>query len=409
MLKPGYKQTEWGVVPEDWLEMRLGENLHFQVGFPFASEFFNKKQDGIRLIKNRDLKADDDIHYYSGSFHSNFLVKNGDVLIGMDGDFMPCIWNKGKALLNQRVGRIKVNNKLDLQFLFYFLLEPLKEIEQSTGSTTVKHLSHGQVENIFRCIPPPAEQQAIAETLGAVDALLTAQRELLAKKRDLKQATQQALLSGEQRLPGFGGEWEEKTLGDCFDKVIGGGTPSRGVERFWGGPIPWVTVKDLSSFDAYKAQESITVEALRSSASHLIPKGTLIISTRMAVGRAVIYAVDVAINQDLKALYTNSSADRYFIYYWLQLEEENIASGATGSTVKGLQVGDLKALVINLPPIAEQRAIAAILSDMDAELEALAAQLAKTQALKQGLMQDLLTGRLRLGQGGAAPTVPFAV
>lgn len=184
----------------EWDVTQLGSVLKFQVGFPFSSRFFNEKDLGIRLVKNRDLKSDDQIICYSGPYESTFLVTDGDVLIGMDGDFLPCRWSKGFALLNQRVGRIIPNSGLDLDFAYYYLLGPLKEIEQVTSSTTVKHLSHGDIEGIEKALPRIEEQMAIASVLSTMDDEITALESQLQKARHLKQGMMQELLTGRIRL-----------------------------------------------------------------------------------------------------------------------------------------------------------------------------------------------------------------
>ena len=129
----------------EWEVKRLGSVLKFQVGCPFSSAYFNQAGDGIRLVKNRDLKSDDQIYYYSGPFSTDFMVRNDDVLVGMDGDFLPCLWGKGKALLNQRVGRVVTSSKADSVFCYYVLAKPLQDIQTNTGATTVKHLSHKDI------------------------------------------------------------------------------------------------------------------------------------------------------------------------------------------------------------------------------------------------------------------------
>lgn len=183
-----------------WEVRQLGSVLRFQVGFPFSSVHFNEAGNGIRLVKNRDLKADDQIFHYDGEYEAGFVVMDGDVLIGMDGDFLPCLWAKGEALLNQRVGRIISSKSLDLTYAYYRLQEPLKEIEAITSSTTVKHLSHGDVEGIEVPLPGIDEQVAIAEVLSDMDAevaVLEAKRE---KTVQLKQGMMQELLTGRIRL-----------------------------------------------------------------------------------------------------------------------------------------------------------------------------------------------------------------
>jgi type I restriction enzyme, S subunit len=153
---------------ERWKHIRLGDTLEFQVGYPFSSEYFNPNV-GVRLIKNRDLKSNDSIIFYNHSYNQDFIVQNGDILIGMDGDFIPCKWSQGKALLNQRVGRLMPKKSISLDFLYYYIQKPLKEIEKRTSSTTVKHLSHRDIEDLVLPLPELIEQTDIAQALTAID------------------------------------------------------------------------------------------------------------------------------------------------------------------------------------------------------------------------------------------------
>jgi type I restriction enzyme S subunit len=180
------------------------------------------------------------------------------------------------------------------------------------------------------------------------------------------------------------------------EKLVGGGTPSRSDPAFWGAEVPWVTVKDFATFDPRQTQDYITHVGLAKSASHLIPAGTLITSTRMALGKAVIYEVDVAINQDLKAVFQKPGTNVQFLFYWFQFNAPVIDDLGSGSTVKGISIAELLRLPFPVLSQTEQTAIATILSDMDAELSALEARRDKTRALKQGMMQELLTGKTRL-------------
>ena len=189
-----------GEALEPWEVKKLGDYVKFQTGFPFSSDFFNTQMIGERLIKNRDLRSDDSIFYYSGEFKKEFIVNNGDLLIGMDGDFEPVLWKKGKALLNQRVGRVLKLKDISIEYLAYSLIDKLKEIEESTGSTTVKHLSHSDIENLEYKIPSLSDQERIATILSDMDAELEALEQKLSKARQIKQGMMQELLTGRVRL-----------------------------------------------------------------------------------------------------------------------------------------------------------------------------------------------------------------
>lgn len=186
---------------DEWTSIVIGVVLRFQVGFPFSSSFFSTAGHGLRLIRNRDLKADDAIVYYSGSYDSSYLVHDGDVLVGMDGDFMPSRWQNGPALLNQRVGRLVPLDDDDATFFAYSLIDPLKDIERATSSTTVKHLSHADVEAIEMPVPSAQERRAIAAVLSDMDAEIEALEARRAKTALIKRGIAQALLTGRIRLP----------------------------------------------------------------------------------------------------------------------------------------------------------------------------------------------------------------
>lgn len=186
-------------------------------------------------------------------------------------------------------------------------------------------------------------------------------------------------------------DWEVRKFGELTVKIIGGGTPSRSNPKFWGNEIPWVTVKDFTSFNSSQTQEYITKEGLEKSASHLIPKGVIITSTRMALGKAVIYNVDVSINQDLKAIFPSKNIITKYFYFWFQLYSKEIEKMGSGSTVMGISLPDLKKIKVKVPPLPEQQAIAEVLSDTDNLIQALEKQIAKKRLIKQGVMQKLLT------------------
>jgi type I restriction enzyme S subunit len=185
-------------------------------------------------------------------------------------------------------------------------------------------------------------------------------------------------------------DWEVKDFGFISEKIVGGGTPSRIVTEFWGDEIPWVTVKDFSTFNPIKAQENITKLGLINSSTNLIPKGILITSTRMALGKAVIYDVDVAINQDLKAIFPKKIISTEFLFYWFQNNSKKIEDLGSGSTVMGLSLSDLRKVPFILPPLPEQTAIATTLKDTDDLINSLEKLIAKKKLIKQGAMQELL-------------------
>lgn len=190
--------------------------------------------------------------------------------------------------------------------------------------------------------------------------------------------------------------WEEKKLGDLLVKIDGGGTPSKTKPEYWNGNIPWASVKDIVSHNPNDTLDHITEMGLANSSSKLISAGTLITSTRMALGHAVFFEVDVAINQDLKALYPNRHLDKCYLYNWFQSKKSSIEKLGNGSTVAGLQQNELKAVKVFLPTVDEQVQINEILKTWNKYLLVIKRKIEIKKKIKKGLMQQLLTGKKRL-------------
>lgn len=387
-IPPGYKQTEVGVIPEDWDFDYIENFSHITTG---GRNTQDRIDDGLYPFFVRSQTVE---RINSYSFDGEAVLTAGDG-VGTGKVFH---YINGKFDAHQRVYRISdFNERINGYFFYlYFSNHFYNRIMQMTAKSSVDSVRREMIARMFIPLPPKTEQESIAQALSDADALVESLEQLISKKRQIKQGAMQELLTGKRRLSGFIEEWKVKRLGDVVEKIVGGGTPSRSNPDFWDGDIPWVTVKDFVTFNPYCTQETITNEGLKNSASNLIPKGNVIASTRMALGKAVIYKVDVSINQDLKAIFPSRELDNVFLYYWFQKYAEFIDNLGSGSTVKGVSLTDLRSIEFLTPSISEQHAIATILSDVDSEITMLEEKLAKARQLKQGMMQELLTGRIRL-------------
>lgn len=429
----GYKQTEVGLIPEDWLCEEIGSFKPFITsGSRGWAAYYSKFGSPFVRITNTTRKTIyldlSDTKYVllpdDSSEGRRTSLENGDVLISITADIGICSYVDDRlekpAFINQHIALVRFDIlDIDSKFVAYYLSsESVQKLFRSGSDQGAKAgMNLEGVRKIHFAVPPKPEQTAIANALSDVDALISELEKLIAKKQAIKTATMQQLLTGRTRLPQFAlredgspkgtkpselGEipedWEVVELGSVIERFVGGGTPSRSNGEYWGNEIPWVTVKDFATFNPYAAQESITKKGLISSASNLIPKGTLITSTRMALGKAVIYRVDVAINQDMKGLFCGQLLSTNYLYFWFEANANKIDELGSGSTVKGLALPDLRKVQLILPPKEEQTAMATILADMDEELQALEQRLSKTRQIKQGMMQELLTGKTRLVQ-----------
>jgi type I restriction enzyme S subunit len=247
-------------------------------------------------------------------------------------------------------------------------------------------------------VPSIPEQRAIAAALSDVDALLEEIDRLIAKKRDIKQAVMQRLLTGQTRLPGFSGDWEVKRLGEIVD-IVSGGTPRTNVPAYWNGGIPWCTPTDITGCSGKyltDTERTISRLGLVHSGARLLPAGSLLLCSRATIGELKIASKEVCTNQGFKSLICPKGVRNEFLYYKLLTMKQQMIERAFGSTFLELSKANVAVLPIATPDLPEQTAIAAVLSDMDAELIALEARREKTRALKQAMMQELLTGRTRL-------------
>jgi type I restriction enzyme S subunit len=271
-------------------------------------------------------------------------------------------------------------------FLSYIIRHEENQVLRLVTGSTVYHLYGSDMKKFVLSLPPIPEQRAIATALSDVDALLGSLERLIAKKRDLKQAAMQQLLTGQTRLPGFHGEWELKRLGDVVEIVMGQ-SPSSSNYNTKGAGLPLIQGNaDINNRETIK--RIFTTQITKRGKS-----GDILMSVRAPVGEISRAIFDVCLGRGVCAI----RFDNDFMYHCLIYLEPTWAKHSKGSTFDSVNSADVKALEVNLPTdTSEQTAIAALLTDMDAELAALTQRLAKTRALKQGMMQELLTGRTRL-------------
>lgn len=261
-------------------------------------------------------------------------------------------------------------------------------------------INAGEFARLPIAVPPLKEQQEIAETLSDADDLIVWLERLIAKKSGIKQGTMQQLLTGGTRLPGFEGEWDPASVGE-ITTWLSGGTPTRSRDDYWSGDIPWISAATLTSMEIASSDQHLS-EAGVEAGSRMAPIGSTLLLVRgsalhnqVKVGRVV---APVCFNQDVKALVPKEGVDpRYLAYSFVGKSRELLGMVTSATNSAGvLDTKVVKAMEIPRPGHAEQEAIASVLSDMDAEIEALKARLTKTHDIKQGMMQELLTGRTRL-------------
>lgn len=190
--------------------------------------------------------------------------------------------------------------------------------------------------------------------------------------------------------------------------LIGGGTPNKSIESYWKGDIPWASVKDMKGNYLYATVDSITESGVENSATRIIPKENVIIATRMAVGKVAINNIDLAINQDLKAIYCKGDLDKKYLFYFLKSKANYFEKVSSGATVKGIKIEHIKELQIPLPPLPIQKKIAHILDAADSYRQQTKALIDKYDELAQSLFLDMFGDPVKNEKGWEkVPTITY--
>lgn len=408
-MKPGYKQTEVGVIPEDWEVQKIRDLCKLVNGRGFKPYEWGAR--GYPIIRIQNLNGSDEFNFYEGPFNPKILVEPGQLLFAWSGSrgtsFGPHVWHGETAVLNYHTWKIEIDeNAVYPDFYLYALRNLTKSIEdQAHGASALVHTQKWEMEGFDLAIPCEIdEQRAIAAALSDVDAALAGILRLIAKKRDLKQAAMQTLLSGQTRLPGFSEEWELKRLGD-FGATYGGLT-GKTKSDFGAGSGEYITFMNVMTNIVIDRETFDRVIVGPKEVQNLVRCGDLIFNGSSETADEVAMCAYVPF--DSPNLYLNSfcfgfratkdEIDGLFMAYVFRshVGREIVKLLAQGSTRINISKRSLLKAELRLPEKTEQTAIAAVLSDMDTEIAALTEQAEKTRLIKEAMMQELLTGRTRL-------------
>lgn len=414
-LRAGYKRTEVGVIPEAWEVRPMGQIGTLTMGkgllksdillsglipaIPYTALY----TDFAEVLDYKDIK------WFVNDEKSTHIANEPCVLIASSSN-MEANTGKATALSQSRrvaIGRevIAYRTSCDSRYVSYLLSTAAyrrKTLSVARG-TTIKHVYPATFVDYQIAVPPATEQYAIATALSNADALLAKIDQLIAKKRDLKQAAMQQLLTGQTRLPGFSGEWEVKRLADIAQINPGINKPVSAM----GAGVLYVTVQDLYSGNSVDIDR---LGRIRLSAQervlYALQPGDIIFGKSSVKRDGIAYpsifrgAPEPAVctGFSYRARVLPDLADANYVFYALRWEPTRkwLIEHSQASALTNINKAISDAIPISLPELEEQTAIAAILSDMGAELAALEARRDKTRALKQGMMQALLTGRIRL-------------
>ncbi|MGG2296818.1 restriction endonuclease subunit S [Aeromonas veronii] len=410
-IPTGYKQTEVGVIPKDWEVMLVGDS--FTVCNNLRLPISSKVRDGMS----------GSYPYYGPtkiqSYINEYRVEGEYALIGEDGDHflkfdsvnqtqLVC----GKFNVNNHAHLIKGNIGSAKWFYWFFINRDISIYLTRQGAGRFK-LNKASLERIQCAIPPMEEQLAITTVLSDSDALIVSLEQLIAKKQAIKTATMQQLLTGRTRLPPFSKRsdgtpkgYKQSELGQIPEdwginsinkvgSIITGSTPPTAVGCYWDGDIPWITPTDIGDAkNIFESERRITEKGLQEIRG--LPANSVLVTCIASIGKNAILKNAGACNQQINAIVPTALFDVDFLYYNIEFSKERLRQCAGITATPIISKALFSDFLLPFPSNKEQTAIATILSDMDSELQALEQKLAKARDVKQGMMQQLLTGRIRL-------------
>ncbi len=414
-MKSGYKMTEVGVIPEDWEVKNVSESclIKARIGWQGLKKSEYMSSGDYLLITGTDFD-NGQVNWKSCAYvskaryeqDSNIKIRPQDILISKDGTigkvaYLGMIPKAGT--LNSGIFVIRANDrKIDQVFLSKIFMSFYFEefLNRLVAGSTINHLY--QKDFVKFCFPLPnsEEQVAIAAALSDVDSLISALTKKIEKKKTIRQGLVQQLLTGKKRLPGFCGDWVKKKVSSVSD-ILRGGSP-RPIENYIvkSGGVNWIKIGDVDSSAKYifRTNEQIIESGIQYS--RFVHSGDLLLSNSMSFGRPYILKTEGCIHDGWLVIQNyDKYFDKEFLYYLLGSDEvlKQYKSLAAGSSVLNLNKDIVGKVVLYFPPsISEQTAIANILSDCDSEIAALEEKRDKYKEIKQGMMQQLLTGKIRL-------------
>lgn len=398
-LKPGYKQTEIEVIPDDWEAVRLGDLVSEPItdGPHLTPKFYN---DGVPFLSVNNIVDGkilwNDLRYISPEDDRIFSVKckpkRGDILFGkaasvgkialVDADIDFNVWSP--------LAVIRCSASSSPQFVHFALQSSRasRQIVLLTNSSSQGNIGMTDIAQIEILLPPLKEQKVIAEALSAVDALIDSLEVLLTKKRNIKTGVMQELLTGRTRLPGFAGDWEIAKFGSICRRRRESGVPT--AESF---------VIELEHIESGSGRLIGEPSVQTVSSKRMFQRGDVLFGRLRSYLRKYWLAEREGFcSTEIWALAPeNERVESGFLFQIVRLDEFITATGISyGTHMPRSDWSTIKEWPLTLPPLEEQKAIAKVLSDIDDEIEALEKRLAKTRDLKQGMAQELLTGRTRL-------------
>lgn len=404
MKETKFKMTEVGVIPADWEIADLNNKTSSAIyGVSASAISYDGKHKYIRITDIDDVTGDfvPKPLVSPSFFQMKHIVHENDLLIARTGATVgkTYVYKKtdGNLIFAGFLMRISIK-QANAKYIFFQTQTPYykKWVISESARTGQPGLNIQQLLSLILPFPPIPEQGRIASVLSNIDTLIGSLDKLIAKKRVIRQGAMQQLLTGKTRLNGFCEKWIDKKLGEVAN-TSSGGTPYRSINQYYEGNIKWFTTGELNDCLLYDSIEHISKEALSASSAKIFPAYTLLMAMYGAtIGKLGILTEPSATNQACCAIFCHD-IDINFLFYLLLLNRNSIIEKGSGAGQSNINQNIVKELDLFIPEDKnEQRAIARILTNMDKEIASLQTEKEKYLKIKQGMMQQLLTGKIRL-------------
>jgi type I restriction enzyme S subunit len=402
----GLKETSIGEIPRDWDVVRLGDVSETVKGKKPTRLLNEKSENSIPYLTAEYMRANSNVQWCERDDPNAIQVNKNDLLMIWDGSYSGDVFIGFGGALASTMIRITPAETLDRHFFHYFLTTKFDFLKGTTSGTGVPHVSKGIFENLLVPYPPLNEQRAIVGVLGVVDLAVAKTGEVISKTERLKKGLMQTLLTQgighkEYKQTPIGTipkEWEVTTIDE--ECLVGtGGTPSRSHPQFFGGNIPWVKSTEVNYNIITKTEEALTESGIQNSNAKMYPKGSLIVALYgqgITRGKCAILGIDAAINQACAAVRSKGRIYIPYLFCWFQNSYTDIRRLSQGANQANLNMEIIRSLRIPLPSIHEQQKISEILSNLDEKLELERNEKAILERIKLGLMDLLLTGKIRV-------------
>jgi type I restriction enzyme S subunit len=405
-LKTGikYKDTPIGKIPVDWEVVRLEDVSEINMGQSPPSEDCSEEARGLPFYQGNAEFGSKYPSPQKWCEKPKKIANGGDTLISVRAPVGEINIAPHKCCIGRGLAAITAKG-INPDYLYHSLFIHRKALQKIAQGSTFEAINSKELSDLSIFSPPFSEQKKIAEILTTVDEAIEKTDQIIDKTKEAKTGLMQRLLTRgighknfkKTEIGEIPEEWEVVRLKDIAQKFYNGGTPDTKVKDYWDGNIPWVTGADFENQRVSHIRRYITIEGVKNSATNVIPKGNLLVVTRTGVGKIAIAPFDIAISQDITGVILDSEkALPKYVYWLLNYKSERLRSIIQGTSINGLLREDLEIFPISLPQIEEQKQIADILSSVDDEIDKESERKKGLETLKKGLMQVLLTGKIRV-------------